>query len=277
MAVNVSDFELIESAEDHIYEIYSIRAAPSGQDLGYVNKSKHEIQISLDISEIDLTIKQSLSSLSSAQSSTGFVCWQSATYFLDWLIGFESGPFYSMFNNKNSNLTVVELGTGVSGICASILGPRVARYIATDQKHILKLLQENINDNVVMVDSKKSTKKSTKIPPPHKIEVIEFDWEDIDQGLYNCQSLGQSSSLPDIIIACDTIYNHYLIPHFINALKSLMSSTTIALVALQMRDPVTLEDFISQLLRSDLKVYVIPDHMLTERLQKGFLIYYITL
>ncbi|KAK6201033.1 putative cytosine deaminase FCY1 [Scheffersomyces amazonensis] len=280
--IDASGFDPIDSAEDHIYELYAIREVPEGQHLGYFDRSKNEIKISLEESGIDLTIKQSLSGLNSTSSSTGFICWQSATYFLDWVISKIDNPFYSIFHN-NSNLVVVELGTGVSGICASVLGSRVGRYIATDQKHILKLLQQNISDNISLPSNsiknkQKQKQKQKQKVISHQVDVIEYDWEYPEQGIYNYQELFQDASapLPDVIIACDTIYNDYLVPYFVKALKSLMSSTTFAIVSLQMRDPTTLENFVNEVITANLKIYSIPTHLLSKHQQKGFVVYYIT-
>lgn len=289
--VSITDqFERVDEYEidDHLFELYSERSPPD--NLGFVNRSSNTITITLPQSNLDLTIKQSLSELSSSKesSSTGFICWQSSVYFVDWLLSQKECPFAKIFQSKNDRV-IVELGAGVAGICASLLSSNVSRYIATDQKHILKLLKENIESNI----STSKYKSSTLDAPPVSrsggggsnsiasipiVDVLEFDWEDIDQGLYNYNQLIQGNKKPDILIACDTIYNEYLIPHFLNGLRSLLNKNSIALVVLQLRDSLTLETFVKEIvIQQKLKLYSIPLQMLSHSLQSGFVIYCITL
>lgn len=44
--------------------------------------------------------------------------------------------------------TILELGSGTAAVCASVLLSKVQHFIATDQKHVLKLLRQNIENNV---------------------------------------------------------------------------------------------------------------------------------
>ena len=275
--IDVSCFELIKQVDDHIFELFTYHTPPENQDLGYVDRRSESIDITLHRSNIDLSISQSLTELSSTKetSSTGFVCWKSAVYFTDWLLSDERCPFYLIFRNKSS-LKVLELGTGVAGICVSLLGPLVGTYTATDQKHILKLLKQNFETNA---GTQKYTSTTLKRPPtkhtnPPRIEFIEFDWEDLDNAMYNCETLGLDP--PDLVIACDTIYNDYLIPHFISAFTILLRQGTGILITLQLRQPDTLESFVRQVVDASLNMYYIPYDMLSEELTAGFVVYYIT-
>ncbi|KAG2733029.1 hypothetical protein G9P44_004019 [Scheffersomyces stipitis] len=287
--------------EDHVFELYSSRAPPEKQHLGYVDNSKEVVEISLDQLGMDLQIRQSLTELNSSResSTTGFIVWQSSVLFVEWMLSDEKSPFFKVFQYR-SDLTVAELGAGISGICATVLGPKVARYIATDQKHILRLLMDNFQNNAGGAkwtsstvengasssgkSSKKKGKKVTKSRSSYsegsKIDFIEYDWEYLDLGRDNYDSLFLDSGLtpkhPDIILACDTIYNEYLIPFFIEAVKSLLAENTIVVISLQLRDSITLKSFVDQVVESELKMYSVPVEMLSEKLAKGFVIYVLT-
>lgn len=256
--------------EDHIFELYSERQLQN--NLGYVDRTANEITVTLPKNKIDLNITQSLTQLANQKSnasSTGFICWQSSIFFIDWLISPEC-PF-----QLSKTFTILELGSGSAGICASVLLSKVQHFIATDQKHVLKLLRQNIENNVSNFTSQSSFKTSGG--NPHKlIDVVEFDWENIEMGKFNIQSLNMQKEHPDIIIACDTIYNEYLIPHFVQSLNALMAGNqqTVALVAIQLRDLITFEVFVTEVVQSGkLLLYNVPDHFLSDDLKNGYVVY----
>ncbi|CAK7896689.1 ribosomal lysine N-methyltransferase 5 [[Candida] anglica] len=248
----------------HVYELAA--RAQSSKRLGYVDRSSDMLDISLQKSGIDLHIKQSITGLS---TSTGYVCWQTASYMTDWILGDKKCPF-----KFNSDMTVVELGSGVGGICVSLLGPKVKQYIATDQQSLLKLLKSNFESNVHGSYRYSEQTINKKSGPISTIEFMEFDWEDPEQGLLNFHAF--TNDPVDLIIACDTIYNEYLIPHFINAFTSLMSEHTGVLIGVQLRDEALIELFDEQVLERGLHLFCVNEEILTSELNQGFIIYYIT-
>lgn len=272
------DFSPLEEDEilDHIYELYTGRAPIQGQNLGYVDRSKDSIQIQLPEAQIDLEIRQSISSLSSKiqTSSTGFICWQTALLLADWVLSDKRCPLRKAICGN----TVLELGTGVSSLLASTLGPLCKHYIATDQKHLLKLMKSNFTHNVVTrrflsstVDFEVLKSKAGRESYP-TIDFIELDWENPDEGLYELTELTESSQV-DVVIACDTIYNSYLVPFFVKATKSVMGPDSIAIVAMQLRDESVLEDFLYKCFDEGFSVQVIPDSILSSLLRRGFVVY----
>ncbi|KAI5949979.1 RKM5 [Candida theae] len=263
--------QLIELTDDnldeHIFELYSESSPPD--NLGFVNKRSDEIAITIPDCNIDLTVRQSISQLSSkhTNSTTGYICWNTSVHMVDWLFS-PTCPF-KLFKSQ----VLLELGTGVGGICASTLSKQVGHYIATDQKHILKLLKENIITNVSSFQS--STLPSSSENSKVKIDVIEFDWEETEVGCFNLAML--ETRQVDVVLACDTIYNEYLVGPFINALQSLLHGDSCALVAIQLRDSITMERFVSELVHADgLRTYVVPLTLLNEGLRRGFHIYYVS-
>lgn len=277
--INVDVLEHIEDPYEHVFELFTIRAENESENLGFVDRSNQELNVLLDNAGVDLTIRQSLTSLSSTKqtSSTGFVCWKTTLWLTDWMLGSITCPLYPIFQEKN-DLVVLELGAGIAGICASTLGPKCSRYIATDQKHILKLLRENFerNTNPHKYVWSSNTRSSKKNDDRAVIDIVEYDWEYLEDGLQNYTML-ETPRMPDLIIACDTIYNEYLIPHFVAACKQLMDKSTTVLIGLQLREPDVIEHFIQELLDQELQVFSVPTELLGEKLIHGFAVYFITL
>ncbi|KAI5954092.1 RKM5 [Candida margitis] len=256
-----------DNLDEHVFLLYSENAPLN--NLGFVDKASDHVTISLPESNIDLTVRQSISQLSSKQttSTTGYICWNTSIHVADWLLS----PLCPFKLSKSH--VVLELGSGVGGVCASALSKLAGHYIATDQRHILKLLRENIMANV-------ANYKSTTLPrsSPNSnitLDVIEFDWEDVDNGYFNVSKL--ETQPIDVIIACDTIYNEYLVGPFINTLKTLLHSDAYALIAIQLRDAVTIEQFVIDLVHADgLCTSVVPSNLLNEGLKSGYQVYYVT-
>lgn len=273
-----------EDLYEFLYDLYVDHAPPEKQHLGYVDKSRDLLQVTLPKSNIDLTISQSLSGLSSGKetSSTGFICWQSAIYMADWILADSKCPFSQVFE-PSSKLLVLELGAGVGGVLASVVGPKVGHYVASDQRHILKLLKSNFAANVVSLRYTSATTdkadggqpKRTEDIEWSKIDFIEFDWERRDIGTANF-ALITGRNTPDIIIATDTIYNEYLIPHFVASLKAMMSDDSIAILVVQLRDEDIVERFLQEVYDQNLFLHAVPDHLLSRELLQGFMVICIT-
>lgn len=273
--------ELSDDIYGAVFDIHVDHKPPDSQNLGYVDRNSDDIRLELPLSGADVTIKQSRSGLSSGNqsSSTGYVCWQSASNLADWILGDKRSPLYQTFAQRLS-LTVLELGSGVAGILASLLGPQVEHFIASDQKHILKLLQHNILENVSTPNFTSSTLSINRQPERKNctkcmIDFIEFDWEDTQKGLERYRSIA-SKDFPDLIFATDTIYNDFLIAPFVNALVTTMGPNTISVVAMQLRDESITEHFLQELKKRKLKVYTFSSEMLSEKLISGFFTYVIT-
>ncbi|KAF3992445.1 hypothetical protein FT663_00725 [Candidozyma haemuli var. vulneris] len=263
----------LDDIDDHVYDIHITHRPPDAQNLGYVDKSTDTLHLSLPTSGDELTITQSRSSLSGQESSsTGFVCWQSVKYLADWILGDPKCPFYSYFKG-DPQLAVLELGAGVGAVLASLLGPRSRVYVATDQKHILKLMKQNFLQNVSSSRWSSKTLEWSQTAAKAQIEVVEYDWEnhgDVEK------VLELMNSTPDLIIATDTIYNEYLVPYFVGALAASMGTTTGALVTVQLRDESITARFVEELAAQKLQLYTIKEELLSPELISGFAVYYIT-
>lgn len=269
---------------DHLFHLYVEHKPSEKQHLGYVDKSSDLLEVLLPKANLDLTIQQSLTSLSSGteSSTTGFICWQGAVNFADWVLADPRCPFYDFFHSR-CPITILELGAGVGAVLASVFGPKVSNYVASDQKHVLKLMKTNFVNNVVSQRYHSTTStRALEGGPKQKedeswstINFIEFDWEHLDIGVANFRKI-TSKQYPDVILASDTIYNGHLIPHFVNTLKIMMSKQTIALVTIQLRDEGVTEQFLQEIFDQGLLLNAVPDQYLDEKLIEGFMVYCIT-
>lgn len=266
---------------EHLFHIHVEHKPSEKQHLGYVDKSTDRLEVTLPRANIDLEIHQSLTSLSSAteSSTTGFICWQGAVNFADWVLADLRCPFSHLFKT-GSNISVLELGAGVGAVLASVFGPKVSLYVATDQRHLLKLMKANFANNVVSQRYSSSTSsKAHESGPKQKedeswstIDFLEFDWEHLEAGTARFTSVS-GLDCPDVILASDTVYNGHLIPYFVGAMKAMMGSHTLALVTIQLRDEDVTEEFLSEVFSQSLEVFAVPDHLLDERLKQGFMVY----
>lgn len=317
--MNTTDFELlsVETVSEHAFDLTITRAPRADADLGFYkrvdgetvitlkvgpfhhdvatkpptsskkrkNASKQKAQGEPSISEptaqetIDISLMQSMSLLNSQKesSTTGAMLWKVSVPFVEWFYEFILSPARnSVILGKEFN--IVELGCGAAALLPMALGrsSRIAKYLATDQSHIIKLARQNINRHF-----------SDKQAVLNKINTIDYDWEDAELYIndlaealaYDKSYLG--SDTPDlVIIACDTIYNEYLIPHFISAAMRVCQlaspNTHVHLfIAQQVRDPVVLESFLSQFVEHpQLQVWSVPEECLTKEFKEGYVLHY---
>jgi hypothetical protein len=212
--------------------------------------------------------------------------------FAEWLAG--PNPLYQA-GYLSPESTAIELGAGVSGIVALTLGPKIRKYIATDQDYVLRLMNQNISANwptpSKICNKKRNSKK--KVSPVDTeqhaigIETLELDWE-----------LDSVSSLPallghhdnnnnnkdqgvDLVIACDCIYNEALLEplnstcaHICRLRSSEHSRPTLCLIAQQLRSPDVFESWLKSFHRL-FRVWKVPDHILNKELREdsGFIVH----
>jgi hypothetical protein len=171
------------------------------------------------------------------------------------------------------------LGSGVSGILALVLGSQVRKYIATDQPYVLKLLRQNIVENLDVVfpqskkggKSKKGKKDGVSSSIDDRIVVEELDWEETDTSRLHPV---------DLVLAADCIYNEALIEPFnetcaaICRLRGADERPTVCLIAQQIRSPDVFEAWLKSFQRS-FYVWRVPGEMLSKELGdgSGFVIY----
>lgn len=248
-----------DCVSSHIYELYTW---PSSHDLGIESR---EDGLTLTMDGHDYELKQSLTGLNQKGSTTGYVLWKVSMPFIRWLL---ESKLYEFAGNS-----VMELGSGVTGLLSCVLSRKCAHYIASDQLPLLKLLKQNIESNLHDMGSSTlaiPTRGAKKLKG--KVDVVEFDWEDTIQGVYNLEQVHTGDL--DYILACDVVYNDYLVQHLVNALKSLCTPATVVLMGLQLRAPENIEQFVTELLAQGFQVWRHAEACMSDELQ-GFVVYYI--
>jgi hypothetical protein len=269
----------------------------SAKDLGIISPTSQTLQIHLhNSSSTTLTVTQSISSLNSESSSTGFVIWRICPIFME---------FISSKVDLRGKF-VFELGSGIGGLGPLIVGKECigGTFVASDQYRLTKLLKKNIMDNLdevglseriksetlELLESETKNKKSGKGKGKTQdkngkrnniestnIEVCCFDWEEIDQGLYNLKQLNIEKEYPDLIIGCDIVYNDYLIPFLVESIVKLSGPKTKVIIGLQLRLLDNIENFVEQLLKLEIfNVHVVNEFPPEfQELENGFVVYYI--
>ncbi|KAK3648939.1 Ribosomal protein lysine methyltransferase [Elasticomyces elasticus] len=268
----------VENSYEETFDLFT-NAAPL-PSLGMVDPNATSIE--LTIAGRDFTVTQSPGLLHSNQKlgTTGAAVWQTSVKVAEWL----ASPKHVLFENGilDANSTVLELGSGTSGIIASTLAPLVAKVVATDQQHLLKNLRANLDANAAPTVKFIGRKAGKAVPHSSLlVTILALDWEtdDIPKHL---DSHGLGAGV-DLVLACDCVYNYALIEPFVQACADTCSlrnhktdesashgepCTTICLVAQQLRSSDVFEQWLEAFIRR-FRVWRVPDEMLTAGLKEG--------
>ncbi|KAF1834026.1 hypothetical protein BDW02DRAFT_352735 [Decorospora gaudefroyi] len=263
--------EPVVDPEEEAFFIFS-QDIPS-QSLGFIDAQAATLDLS--VAGYDLVIHQSRGLLTSDRKTgtTGAV-WAITPLLSTWLSS-PSNPFtkHSLLTPKSS---ILELGAGVSGILALTLGPKVSQYTATDQSYVLKLLRQNIAENL-----------NTVFPPPKKAgrgsnKKGGSSSGGSSEGRINVQALDWETDTPshlspvDMVVACDCIYNESLIEPLNSMCAAICTlrqeeeggSPTLCLIAQQLRSPDVFEAWIKNFC-AKFSVWRVPDRLLDVGLREG--------
>lgn len=230
--------------------------------------------------------------------------WKVAPPFAAWLSSDTTAMFREGLLNANS--TVLELGTGISPVAAVLVGRRVARYIASDQGYVLKLLRENIHENhralrkgatgaTAKANAKAkrvnngSEENERKREGEGVIEVVSLDWETDDVP----SLLRRLNAHVDVVLVSDCVFNEFLIEplvstcaavcrgehgqHSASAIEHVSATesapaSAICIVAQQLRDADVFEAWLVRMLLS-FRVWRVRREELSEDLQEGFIVH----
>lgn len=210
--------EDIGDPEEESFLLFS-QKIPS-QDLGFVDAKAASLEITVD--NRDLIIQQSPTLLSSNREggTTGAVIWKITPLFAQWIASDDNILFRSSVLNQSS--TVLELGSGSSGIVAIALAHRICKYFATDQEYVFKLLKANIEENnpkqkesgsSIVKHRGKSRVNNGNAFTRSNIKVFALDWE---SSLISSLPAMMDTNRADVskavsaVIACDCVYNESL-------------------------------------------------------------------
>ncbi|KAH6856820.1 hypothetical protein B0I37DRAFT_426324 [Chaetomium sp. MPI-CAGE-AT-0009] len=236
----------VQDAEEETFELFA-QDLPS-QNLGFIDPKATTVE--LIVAGRDLAITQSPGVLSSnrAGGTTGadnppFAAWLASPHNPLWTHGL-----------LTPSSRVLELGCGVSGLVALLLGPRVARYVLTDQPYVAKLVEQNVAANwraaaaspsslspSPSTSSLKTTRRSRPPSKPHRASprrgspagtaagdvsrgvcFAALDWETdavtaalAEEGAGAGAGAGAAAPGFDVVVACDCIYNEALVEPFV--------------------------------------------------------------
>ena len=280
----------IDDPEEETFLLFSQRI-PS-QNLGLEDAKATNLEIT--VCGRDLNVRQSPMLLSSSRKggTTGAVLWKITPLFAQWICADSNILFRSGVLDMRS--TVLELGSGIAGVVAITLAPRVGRYVATDQEYVFNMLKANIesncpirkySDSSVSKHLGKAHVNNSSACARSKIEVLSLDWE-----------LSSVSNLPTMIdtgsaevsqaigavIACDCIYNEALITPFIRTCADICQlanadsaeKPTLCIVAQQLRSATVFETWLKAFHKL-FKVWRIPNDLLINGLKEdsGYVIH----
>lgn len=189
--------------------------------------------------------------------------------------------------------TVLELGCGISGVLGMCTGPRVGRYVATDQAYVFKLLRRNLEGNMGSREAvgkgkvrQRGRKKKGDAEDANSgmmgsnIEILELDWETSSlEGLPDMLGLNGSDhggQRLDLVLACDCIYNEALIEPFVRTCVelcrlsggSVSEKPTLCVIAQQLRSYTVFEAWLAAF-HGQFRVWRVADELLVEGLRDG--------
>ena len=239
------------------------------QDLGFLDSKADEVDI--DIGAKTFSISQSPSLLHSSLSTgtTGAVLWKITPHIARWLSLAENPIRKSGLLSPHSN--VIELGCGISGLIGLALAPDVGEYILTDQRYVSKLLQKNISAN--QANLRRALKQPLKAPVFKPL-----DWE-VDSARNVVSNSNSESIKIDLVIACDCIYNEFLIRPFVDTCFDIAKLgldgpdgrnriPLVILIAQQLRSQEVFQMWLEALMER-FQVWKLQDLCLTDELKDG--------
>lgn len=171
----------------------------------------------------------------------------------------------------DSSSTVLELGCGVTGLLGIVLAKKVSNYILTDQNWVMKVLQENLDQNASFQAQQNGKGKKVRGEADSNLYRMALDWEadSPDLLLNNIPSTDHIN----VVIICDCVYNEYLIEPLIQTLVDICrlgpaGKPVSVFMAQQLRSSTVFETFLDAMLQRFV-VWRIPDSLLSNDLKSG--------
>lgn len=236
--------------------------------------------LDLTIRGRDFTLTQSPGLLQSDREggTTGAAVWATSVRVAQWIADPENVLFKQNVLGEKSS--VLELGSGISGVVGCVLAPRVDRLVLTDQQYTLKLLKENVATNNITASNpkgKKQARGSSHKDVRSNIVIEALDWE-TDSIAPFLTANGLTTGV-DVVLACDCIYNYALIEPFTQACADICRvrqqaseldelPPTVCVVAQHLRQPDVFEEWAEVFLRT-FRAWRVPSELLGEALGEG--------
>lgn len=167
----------------------------------------------------------------------------------------------------------------------------MSRYVLTDQTYVARLVEKNLEENIVVPQKSSSQKrkgKSSSMANPVNLRFAALDWE-LDEVTTSLTGSPDVTSF-DAVIACDCIYNDTLIEPLVQtcadacALRQCdleaggqgdrAATPALCIVAQQLRDPEIFEGWIKEFSRH-FRVWRMPEEALSKELRAntGFVVH----
>ncbi|KAK4544035.1 hypothetical protein LTR36_004533 [Oleoguttula mirabilis] len=274
----------VQDVDEETFHLFSQAAALP--DLGMIDPTIDSLELS--IAGRDFTITQSPGALQSTrkEGTTGAAVWQTSVRVAEWLASPNNVLFATGLLDESS--TVLELGSGISGLVPCVLAAKVGAVVATDQQHVLKTMRDNITANVLHPASR-SPKHTRRKPnrsreqPASNINVVALDWEEDDiEKVLVAQGFTEGV---DVIVACDCIYNYALLKPLMQTCVDICTlrrqqqqqqgrddrmdqRPTVCVMAQQLRQADVFEEWLQTAMRW-FRVWRVPDVELTGVLRSG--------
>lgn len=229
--------------------------------------------LEIEVAGQQYEIRQSpgLLTSSNTEGTTGAALWKISPIIAEWLADPDGVLWSSQILHAAAN--VVELGCGVTGLIGCVLGRQVGKYVLTDQRSVLKLLQENVDANapVRSTTRKRASKKSSASGNSESnVKTLELNWETDDVDVLD-QVLDLQESV-DLVLVCDCVFNDFLLEPLTTMCESIgnraRGSGTVFLFAQQLRSDQVFSAFL-ELLTGKFRVWRIDDPALSPTLRNG--------
>ncbi|KAI7163561.1 hypothetical protein KC343_g7374 [Hortaea werneckii] len=271
--IQITCGDKVTDAYEETFDLFSHDHTLS--NLGMLDAKAHEIE--LTVGGQDFLVAQSPGALQSGrkEGTTGAAVWQSSVRASEWLAYAENVLFASGLLTGDS--LVLELGSGISALVPCILARRVRQVVATDQQHVLKLLQQNIDKSLQTHQT--GTRKKAAEDSQHRIQALALDWEEDD--IPKQLSANDLGGGVDVVLACDTLYNYALIEPFVQTCVEICRSRqahreqtasdtrpTACVIVQQLRQAEVFEQWLETSLRH-FDVWRIPNDSLSDGLREG--------
>ncbi|EGP87325.1 unnamed protein product [Zymoseptoria tritici ST99CH_1A5] len=269
----------IVDVDEETFDLFS--QCPSSQDLGMVDAAASLLELSVAGRDFEIAQSPGLLQSSRGGGTTGAAVWRSSVRLAEWL-AWDRNPLFTT-KALHSESTILELGSGISGLVPCILNSKVSKVIATDQAYVLKALRDNIAMNVTISSTSQKRKSSRtsdgNVKPAVNIDTVALDWENDD--VTSVLSENNLKGGVDAVLACDCVYNYALIEPLVQTCAEICSvrsysdeeparseKQTICVVAQQLRQPDVFEQWLQTFHRS-FRVWRMPEELLSADLKAG--------
>lgn len=205
--------------------------------------------------------------------------WKVTPLIAQWLV--DKSNILWQSNILHPRAVLAELGCGIGGLIGISLCDHVHQYILTDQQYVMKALRQNIHANTRGKEIKGPSHSSHSTPD--NLHLLSFDWEE-DSARNILSILDRHSGGIDLLIACDCIYNDFLVVPFVEACRDIcqlrvtdgtgQQSPTILLIAQQQRSDEVFQRWLEETLKH-FCVWRVSDETLPQglRVGKGYVVH----